>query len=250
MIELQNICKSFKKNNVLDNVNLHVKKGEVLALIGSSGTGKTTLIRCINYLEKPDSGKVTIGGFSVDSNHHSKKDIIVLRKKTAMVFQQYNLFKNKTVIENVMEGLIVVQKLSIQEAKNIAKEELLKVNLYEKSNYYPHELSGGQQQRVSIARALALKPDVILFDEPTSALDPELVKEVMEVIKNVAQTGITMVVVTHEMSFAYDIATKVAFMDCGKIIEEGCPKDIFRNPKQERTKQFIESSYGNFSYVI
>lgn len=250
MIELKDIHKSFGKNEILKGVDLKIEKGDVVALIGPSGAGKTTLIRCINYLEKPDVGQVSIGGFSVDSSHHSQKDVIKLRRKTAMVFQHYNLFKNKTALENVMEGLIMVQKLPEKEAKQIAAEELEKVGLSDKLNSYSNQLSGGQQQRVGIARALALKPDVILFDEPTSALDPELVGEVLSVIKEVAKTGITMVIVTHEMSFAREVASRVAFIDDGRIVEQGLPKEIFSNPKEQRTKQFLEKIYQKFTYVI
>lgn len=250
MIELEDIHKSFDGNEVLRGVDLKIEKGDIVALIGSSGAGKTTLIRCMNYLEKPDSGVVSIGGLSVDTNRNSQKDVIRLRRKTAMVFQHYNLFKNKTAFENVLEGLLTVQKLPIAEAAKIAREELEKVGLSDKLNSYPSQLSGGQQQRVGIARALALKPDVILFDEPTSALDPELVGEVLGAIKNIAKRGITMVIVTHEMSFAREVASKVVFMDDGRIIEQGLPSEIFAHPKEQRTKQFLDKIYQQFTYVI
>lgn len=250
MLELKNIHKSFGRNEILKGVDLIIEKGDVVALIGSSGTGKTTLLRCINYLEKPNIGQVSIGGFTVDCSHPLKKDILTLRRKTAMVFQHYNLFKNKTVLQNVMEGLLMVQKLDKEEARRIAMEELIKVGLADKIDSYPSQLSGGQQQRVGIARALALKPDVLLFDEPTSALDPELVGEVLYVIKKVAGTGITMIIVTHEMSFARNVATKVVFMDDGRIVEQGAPEDLFRNPKEPRTKQFLDRVYQEFAYAI
>lgn len=250
MIELKEIHKSFGKNEILKGVDLKIEKGDVVALIGPSGAGKTTLIKCINYLEKPDIGQVSIGDFTVDSISHSQKDVIMLRRKTAMVFQHYNLFKNKTALENVMEGLIMVQKLSEKEAKKIAIDGLEKVGLGDKLNSYSNQLSGGQQQRVGIARALALKPDVILFDEPTSALDPELVGEVLSVIKDVAKTGITIVIVTHEMSFAREVASRVVFMDDGRIIEQGLSNEIFSDPKEQRTQQFLEKIYQKFTYVI
>ena len=250
MVELKDIHKSFGKNEILKGIDLTIEKGDVVALIGSSGTGKTTLLRCINYLEKPNNGKVSIGNFVVDAKHATKKEILTLRRKTAMVFQHYNLFKNKTVLENVMEGLIMVQKMPQEEAKKIALEELKKVGLTDKLDAYATQLSGGQQQRVGIARALALKPDVLLFDEPTSALDPELVGEVLSVIRAVAKSGITMVIVTHEMSFAKNVATKVVFMDEGKIVEQGIPDEIFRNPKEPRTKQFLDKIYQEFAYAI
>ena len=250
MIELTSIHKSFGENEVLKGVDLKIEKGDIVALIGSSGAGKTTLIRCINYLEKPDSGVVSIGGFSLASPHKSQKDVIKLRRKTAMVFQHYNLFKHKTVFENVLEGLITVQNLPEAEARDIAREEIEKVGLIHKLDAYPSQLSGGQQQRVGIARALALKPEVILFDEPTSALDPELVGEVLSTIKKVAKTGITMVIVTHEMSFAREVANKVVFMDDGKIIEQGSPVELFSHPKEPRTKQFLDKIYQQFAYII
>ena len=250
MIELSGIHKSFGKMEVLKGVDLSVSRGEVVALIGSSGTGKTTLLRCINWLEKPCAGTVSVSGTSVDVRHPLKKDVLALRRKTAMVFQQYNLFKNKTVLENVTEGLIVVQKKSAREAKLIATEELEKVGLADKLNAWPSVLSGGQQQRVGIARAMALKPEVILFDEPTSALDPELSVEVLSAIKDVAQTGITMIIVTHEMSFARRVASRVVYMDGGMIVEDDTPDVIFRNPKEARTRQFLDKIYQEFAYAI
>jgi L-cystine transport system ATP-binding protein len=239
MIQLKNIQKSFANHKVLKGINLTVQKGEVVAVLGPSGSGKTTLLRCINFLERPTEGEVTIGDFTVNCGRLNKKDILNLRRKTAMVFQQYNLFKHKTVLENVMEGLLIVQKQSKADAKRKAVEALEKVGLGEKADAYPVQLSGGQQ-RVGIARALALNPEVILFDEPTSALDPELVGEVLEVIRQIAKDGITMIIVTHEMSFAREVSNHIVFIDQGVIVEEGKPREIFNNPKEERTKQFLK----------
>ncbi|WP_051405058.1 amino acid ABC transporter ATP-binding protein [Bacillus cihuensis] len=240
MIQLRNIQKSFGNQPVLKGIDLTVKKGEVVSILGPSGSGKTTLLRCINFLERPTEGEVMIDDITVSSQKGSKKEILTLRKKTAMVFQQYNLFRHKTVMENVMEGLIVVQKNSKETARKLAMEVLEKVGLTEKANAYPVQLSGGQQQRVGIARALALNPEVILLDEPTSALDPELVGEVLEVIKRIAEEGITMIIVTHEVSFAKDVSDYIVFMDQGEIVEEGTPTVIFNNPKEERTKRFFK----------
>ncbi|MBM7714322.1 amino acid ABC transporter ATP-binding protein [Siminovitchia sp. FSL H7-0308] len=250
MIELENITKRYKKNEVLKGVDLKVQKGDVLVIIGPSGSGKTTLLRCMNYLERPDEGTVTIDGFTVKGNHPSKRDILALRRKTAMVFQHYNLFKNKTVLENVTEGLIVAKKVSKQEAREIGISLLEQVGLAEKMDEYPSRLSGGQQQRVGIARALALNPSVILFDEPTSALDPEMVGEVLSIIKKIARDGITMVVVTHEIEFAREVATRVVFMDEGQIVEEGVPEEILVRPKHDRTKQFLKRLVREEDYAI
>ena len=240
MIKLTQIRKSFGRNEVLKGIDLTVEKGEVVAILGPSGSGKTTLLRCINYLEKPNDGQISNDDFNVNCKRPDKKDIHTLRGKTAMVFQQYNLFRHKTALENVMEGLIVVKKLPKDEARQKSVELLEKVGLGSKLDAYPSELSGGQQQRVGIARALALNPEVILFDEPTSALDPELVGEVLGVIRKIAKEGITMIIVTHEMSFAQDVASHVVFMDGGVIVEEGKPSEIFNDPKEERTKQFLK----------
>jgi len=240
MIKLTQIRKSFGRNEVLKGIDLTVEKGEVVAILGPSGSGKTTLLRCINYLEKPNDGQISIDDFNVNCKRPDKKDIHTLRGKTAMVFQQYNLFRHKTALENVMEGLIVVKKLPKDEVRQKSVELLEKVGLGSKLDAYPSELSGGQQQRVGIARALALNPEVILFDEPTSALDPELVGEVLGVIRKIAKEGITMIIVTHEMSFAQDVASHVVFMDGGVIVEEGKPSEIFNDPKEERTKQFLK----------
>ncbi|MGZ4160426.1 MAG: amino acid ABC transporter ATP-binding protein [Neobacillus sp.] len=240
MIQLSNISKSFGEQEVLKNISLTVNKGEVVVILGPSGSGKTTLLRCLNYLEKPMNGSVRIGDFTMDYTQPSKKNIFQLRKKTAMVFQHYNLFKHKNVLDNVMEGLVIVQKLPKSEARKKSVEVLEKVGLGEKMEFFPSQLSGGQQQRVGIARALALNPEVILFDEPTSALDPELVGEVLDVIRNIAKEGVTMIVVTHEMGFARDVSNHVVFMDNGLIVEEGSPQTIFGSPKEERTRQFLK----------
>ncbi|HBN81924.1 MAG TPA: amino acid ABC transporter ATP-binding protein, partial [Ruminococcaceae bacterium] len=202
MVELENIYKAYGKNQVLKGIGLQVEKGEVVVILGPSGSGKTTLLRSINFLDHADSGSVTVDGLTVDCAHAGKKEILALRKRTAMVFQHYNLFNNKTVLENVMEGLIVAQKMPKQEARERSLAMLRKVGMEEKIDVYPAQISGGQQQRVGIARALVLNPKIILFDEPTSALDPEMVGEVLECIKGVAREGITMIVVTHEMGFA------------------------------------------------
>jgi len=243
MLTLNNLQVSFNGEQVLKGIDLTVNKGDVVTLIGPSGTGKTTLLRCINYLEKPDDGEIKLADVQLNYKSVRKKDILKLRRKTAMVFQQYNLFKNKTVIENVMEAQIVVQKRSKKIAYEKSMEELEKVGLVDKVNAYPSQLSGGQQQRVSIARALALEPEVILFDEPTSALDPELIGEVLRVIENVAKSGITIVLVTHEMTFAKNISTKVVFMDKGNIVEEGTPSEIFNQATNERTREFLNQFY-------
>lgn len=239
MIEVKHIKKSFGKLSVLKDVSLKVEEGQVVVFLGPSGSGKTTLLRCINFLEHADSGELTIGDITVDVSTVKKKQIHEIRKKVGFVFQNYNLFANKTALENVMEGLVMAQKIPKKEAEKTAKETLDWVGLSDKYDYYPSQLSGGQQQRVGIARAVALKPEVILFDEPTSALDPELVGEILEVIKNVAKKGITMIVVTHEMSFAQDVADKVVFMDNGVVVEEGVPAEFFTKPKEERTRQFL-----------
>lgn len=250
MIELKQISKSFGRNQVLNNIDLTVTKGEVVVILGPSGSGKTTLLRCVNYLEKPSGGEIAIGDFKVNCKQARKKEIHQLRQKTAMVFQQYNLFRHKTALENVMEGLLIVKKLPREEARKRSEALLEKVGLKSKLDAYPSQLSGGQQQRVGIARALALEPEVILFDEPTSALDPELVGEVLEVIRKIAKEGITMIVVTHEMGFARDVANHVVFMDGGVIVEEGTPAELFNHPREERTKQFLKRITPEFNYSI
>ncbi len=250
MIEIKNVKKSFGKLGVLKDVSMHVEDGQVVVILGPSGSGKTTLLRCINFLENADYGELSLGNIHVDLKKATKKQILQIRRKTTFVFQNYNLFANKTAIENVMEGLITARKIPKEEAKEKAKQALDWVGLSDKYDNYPVQLSGGQQQRVGIARAFVLDPEVILFDEPTSSLDPELVGETLELIKRVAQKGITMIVVTHEMSFAQDVADKVVFMDEGVVVEEGSPREIFTKPREERTRQFLsriisfESNYS------
>ena len=239
MLKISNLNKSFGELKVLKDISFEVTKGEVVAIIGPSGTGKSTLLRCINYLEKPDS-IVEIEGTKYDFLNMNKKDIYDLRKHSCMVFQQYNLFKNKTVIENLTEALHFVQKKEKAQSIKTAEMFLKKVGMIDKKYEYPSRLSGGQQQRVGIARALAVNPDIILFDEPTSSLDPELVDEVLNTIKALAEMKITMIIVTHEIEFAKNVADRIIFMDEGNIVEEGKPSDIFTNPKNERTKQFLK----------
>lgn len=240
MVELKNIQKSFGSNHILKGVNMSIGKGEVVVILGPSGSGKTTLLRTINFLDAADEGSISVSGFEVDAKKHSKSQVIELRRKTAMVFQNYNLFANKTILENVMEGLVTVKKFKKSDAEAMSREILKKVGLEERCDFYPAQLSGGQQQRAGIARALILDPDVILFDEPTSALDPELVGEVLNTIKAVAQTGITMIVVTHEIAFAREVASRVVFMEGGVVVEEGKPEEILVAPKRPSTQRFLK----------
>lgn len=239
MLEIRGVHKSFGKNEILKGVDLEIQKGDVVVILGPSGSGKTTLLRCINFLERADQGTAKFGDIEVDLKSATKKEVLEVRKKTAFVFQNYNLFNNKTALENVAEGLMIGRKVPKKEAYDLSKKALDKVGLSDKYDSYPIQLSGGQQQRVGIARAVALNPDIILFDEPTSALDPELVGEVLQVMKEIANEGTTMLVVTHEMGFARDVANKVIFMDGGVIVEEGTPHDIFVSPKEERTQRFL-----------
>ncbi|MCI3870903.1 amino acid ABC transporter ATP-binding protein [Lactococcus petauri] len=239
MIKISNLSKSFAGNVVLDNLNLEINEGDVIALIGASGAGKSTFLRSINYLEEADSGQLEIDSFKVDFEHISKQEILELRRKTGMVFQQFNLFERRTALQNVMEGLIQVKKMSKAEAQKLAEENLRKVGLEDRMDYYPKFLSGGQKQRVGIARAMAMQPTLLLLDEPTSALDPELVGEVQDTILNAAKNKQTMVLVSHEMDFVYNVATKVLFLEKGKIIEEGSPEEVFHHPKNPRTSEFL-----------
>lgn len=240
MIQVENIHKKFDQNEILKGIDLTINQGEVVVIIGPSGSGKTTFLRCLNFLERADKGYLKIGDQQVDFEKVSKKEILDIRKKTAMVFQQYALFSNRTALENVIEGLVIARKVPKKEATEKGRDLLAKVGLEGKEDHYPHELSGGQQQRVGIARALALNPEVILFDEPTSALDPELVGETLEVIKDVAQSGSTLVIVTHEMQFAYEVADRVIFMENGLIVEQGTPEEVFDNTQEERTQNFLK----------
>lgn len=236
MIKVKNLHKSFDKLEVLKGVDVEIQKGEVVVVIGPSGSGKSTFLRCLNLLEEPTKGEVIFEGISITDK---KTDINKLRQKMGMVFQQFNLFPNLTVLENVTIGPRKVKGLSDEESNKIAFDLLKRIGLTEKANNYPKQLSGGQKQRIAIARALAMSPDVMLFDEPTSALDPEMVGEVLDVMKKLAMEGMTMVVVTHEMGFAREIADRVLFMDGGYIMEEDTPENIFTNPKNPRTKDFL-----------
>jgi L-cystine transport system ATP-binding protein len=250
MLSVRDVHKSFGDNHVLKGVSFDVGEGDVVAVLGSSGSGKTTLLRCLEFFEHADSGSMEIDGLQVDLTTHSARLSRSIRQKTAFVFQNYNLFNNKTALENVMLGLTVARKMDRASARKIAVAALTKVGLGERLDYYPCELSGGQQQRVGIARALAVNPKVIVFDEPTSALDPELVGEVLGTIRQLAAEGTTMVVVTHEMSFARDVATKVIYMDGGVIVEQGRPDKIFTRPENERTRRFLARYLQDFDYNI
>ena len=239
MLKVTGIHKKFNKHEVLKGIDLTVNKGNVVVILGPSGSGKTTLLRCVNFLEKADSGHLDFDEISLDYDTVTGKQINNVRKKTAFVFQNYNLFNNKTVLENVAEGLIYGHGVEKAKAIGIARQAIDKVGLSDHYDYYPSQLSGGQQQRVGIARAIAIEPEVILFDEPTSALDPELIGEVLTIIRQLAKEGKTMVIVTHEMQFAREIATHVIFMEDGIIVEEGDPEKVFSKPEKERTRQFL-----------
>ena len=236
VISIQNLSKTFGTNEVLKDISFEVKQGEVVTIIGSSGSGKSTLLRCVNLLEKPTSGKIFYNGQNILEHD---KSIYEYRTHVGMVFQQFNLFNNLNVLENCIVGPMKVLKQSKEEAEKIAKEFLEKVGMAAYINAKPRQLSGGQKQRVAIARALSMQPDVLLFDEPTSALDPEMVNEVLETMKSLAHTGLTMIVVTHEMGFAKEVSDRVVFMDKGVIAEEGTPEQIFENPQVDRTKEFL-----------
>ncbi|MCW6109524.1 amino acid ABC transporter ATP-binding protein [Clostridium sporogenes] len=237
MIESRNLTKKFGKLTVFENLNINVKKGEVLVIIGPSGSGKSTFLRCLNHIEIPTDGEVFVEGKKL--NIKNKKELRKTIEKVGMVFQNFNLFPHRTVLQNIMEAPLTVKKENKEEVLQKAEKLLEKVGLKDKANVYPSKLSGGQKQRVAIARALAMNPDIMLFDEPTSALDPELVGEVLIVMKDLAKEGITMVVVTHEMGFAKEVADRVIFMDGGKIIEEASPHEIFTTPKHKRTREFL-----------
>ena len=257
MLEIRNVQKTFRtyakpglfhrpgarkvasELPVLRGVDLIVEKGDVVAILGPSGSGKTTLLRCLNFLETADAGQLVFDGESFDLAHASRADIARLRKKTAFVFQNYNLFRNKTALQNVTEGLIVAHKLPKEQADKIGMKMLAKVGLADRADYYPRQLSGGQQQRVAIARALAADPEIIYFDEPTSALDPELTGEVLSVMRQLAEEGMTMLVVTHEMGFARNVSSKTVFMENGVVVEQAPSQQFFASPKEERTRAFL-----------
>lgn len=239
MIKINQLNKSFGDLHVLKNIDMTVFESDVVCLIGSSGSGKSTLLRCLNFLERKDSGSITIGGKEVDPKNDNLNNI---REKVGMVFQHFNLFPHKTVLENIIEAPVMVKGIDKKEAISKAKQLLEKVGLEDKANVYPNKLSGGQKQRVAIARALAMEPDIMLFDEPTSALDPELVGEVLTTMKELAQEGMTMVVVTHEMGFAREVADWIVYMHDGEIIERGDPDQFFNHPKEERTKEFLKTT--------
>ncbi len=241
MLTIRNVNKQFDGTPVLNNVSLSVNKGDVIAIIGQSGGGKTTLLRCMNFLETADSGEMEFDGECFDLRHISARQIARIRRKTAFVFQGYNLFRNKTALQNVMLGLTVARKMPKKQAEEIARAALEKVGLSEKADSFPNALSGGQQQRVAIARALATKPEIIYFDEPTSALDPELTGEVLSVMRRLAEEGMTMLVVTHELGFARNVSTKTMFMDKGTVVESGPSAELFANPKEERTRAFLNT---------
>lgn len=251
MIQLSGIKKSFHDLEILKSVDLTIEKGEVVVILGPSGSGKTTLLRSINCLNRADDGTVAIGDLRVDLKRPKKHEILALRRKTAMVFQHYNLFHNKTALQNISEALIMVKKLPKKEAEAIAAEYLRQVGLADKADRYPRQMSGGQQQRIGIARALAIDPELLLFDEPTSALDPELVGEVLDVMKTIAGQGRTMLIVTHEISFAKEIASRIVFMDGGVVVEEGPPEEILNRPQNPRTISFLRRLLPeDYSYTI
>ena len=244
MLEVKQIRKSFGDLAVLKQVDLQVNKGDVVAILGPSGSGKTTLLRCMNFLENADGGELDFDGEHVSLGHVSKKDAARLRKKTAFVFQNYNLFRNKTALENVTEGLIIGRKMPKAEAVKLGRQALEKVGLSDREDSYPSQLSGGQQQRVAIARAIATKPEIIYFDEPTSALDPELTGEVLAVMRTLAEEGITMLVVTHEMGFAQNVSNQVVFMEHGVVVESGDSYSFFHSPREGRTRSFLQTLSG------
>ena len=241
LLEAKNIRKSFDGQDVLKGVDLQVDKGDVVAILGPSGSGKTTLLRCINFLERADGGTLTLDGETFDLPGIGKKDVARLRKKTAFVFQNYNLFRNRTALQNVTEGLIVGRRMPRARAVALGEQALQKVGLLDRRDAYPSQLSGGQQQRVAIARAIATSPAIIYFDEPTSALDPELTGEVLAVMRTLADEGMTMLVVTHEMGFARHVSNKVVFMEHGVVVEAGASAEFFAHPKEERTRAFLQT---------
>ena len=241
MLEVRNIQKSFGGTPVLKDVSLKVEKGDVVAILGPSGSGKTTLLRCLNFLETADGGEMTFDGETIQLGRVQKRDIARIRRKTAFVFQNYNLFANKTALQNVTEGLIIARKMKREQAEGIGMRMLERVGLADRRDHYPIQLSGGQQQRVAIARALATEPEIIYFDEPTSALDPELTGEVLSVMRDLAREGMTMLVVTHEMGFARNVAGKIVFMENGVVVEAATAREFFDHPRQERTQAFLRT---------
>ena len=272
MLEIRNVQKTFRTDakpglhvgifhrpgarkathelQVLRGVDLTVEKGDVVAILGPSGSGKTTLLRCLNFLETADAGQLILDGESFDLAHANRADIARLRKKTAFVFQNYNLFRNKTALQNVTEGLIVARRMPREQADAVGMKMLAKVGLADRADSYPRQLSGGQQQRVAIARAIAFRPEVLLFDEPTSALDPELTREVLNTITQLAADGLTLVVVTHEMGFARNVSDRIIFMENGIVAEEAPAKEFFLHPKQEASKRFLRTVTDDFDYSI
>ena len=245
MLEIHGLKKSFGALEVLKGIDLTVNQGDVVAILGSSGSGKTTLLRCMNFLETSDEGTMIFDAEQFQMHHMRKKDIARLRAKTAFVFQNYNLFLNKTALQNVTEGLVVARKMPRGEAQELGRRMLDKVGLGDRAGYYPNQLSGGQQQRVAIARALATDPEIIYFDEPTSALDPELTGEVLSVMRALAEEGRTMLVVTHEMAFARQVSNQAIFMEHGEVVESGPSDDFFRHPRQERTRVFLSHYFAS-----
>lgn len=239
MMEVRNIHKRFGKQEVLKGIDMDVAKGEVVTLLGPSGSGKTTFLRCLNFLERADEGSILLGDTETIVNKANPKEILAHQRQTAMVFQNYALFHNKTARENIVMPLLLTKKSTKEEAYEVADALLEQVGLSERKDFYPSQLSGGQQQRIGIARALALNPKVILFDEPTSALDPELVGQTLTLLRDIAETGATMVLVTHEMKFAYEVSDKIVFMENGLVVEQGSPKEVFEQTKEERTKAFL-----------
>jgi len=245
MLELRDIYKAFGRTEVLRGVSLSVEQGDVVAILGPSGSGKTTLLRCVNFLERADRGTMDFDGETLQLDRATKRDVARIRRKTAFVFQNYNLFLNKTALQNVTEGLIVARKIPKAQAEELGMQMLAKVGMADRSGYYPSQLSGGQQQRVAIARALATRPEIIFFDEPTSALDPELTDEVLSVMRQLAEEGMTMLVVTHEMGFARNVSNKVIFMENGVVVEEAPSREFFQDPREERTRAFLRTVSGD-----
>ncbi len=246
LLEVKNLHKTFAETPVLDGVSLSVNKGDVIAVLGPSGGGKTTFLRCVNFLEKADEGTLAFDGKTHDFAHITKKEIAEIRMRTGFVFQNYNLFRNKTALQNVTEGLLIARHMEPKKAEEIGMRMLEKVGMRDRASHYPSQLSGGQQQRVAIARALAADPEIIYFDEPTSALDPELIGEVLAVMRQLADEGMTMIVVTHEMDFAKDVSSRTVFMEHGKIVEEGESRQFFAAPKMERTREFLRLEQRRF----